>query len=165
MNTSVRPESRKSNAAGLRLWVPRLMLSAAAVHMMVGFTASYSQWSGVISDGLWNTVSNDHDARMTAMWFMISGVALLGLGLLTRRYVIATGAMPAETGWILLTLGIPVSLLVPVSGGWSLITIGVLALVTSRRDRFATDFDRVAARRTGGAVASGAAQGNSARSE
>ncbi|MGG2461645.1 DUF6463 family protein [Streptomyces sp. RGM 3693] len=140
MNASARPESRQSNARGLRRWVPRLMLAAAVVHMTVGVVAAYSHWSGIVSDGLWNTVRNDDDARMTALWFMVSGIAFFGLGLLARRSVIVTGTVPAETGWILLTLGIPVAVLEPVSGGWSLIAIGVLAVVMSRRDRFTTGF-------------------------
>ncbi|MEK2474442.1 DUF6463 family protein [Streptomyces noursei] len=145
MNAYAGPESRKPNTRGLRLWVPRLILAAAVVHMIVGLIAAYSHWSGIVSDGLWNTVRNNDDARMTALWFMISGIAFFGLGLLARRSVIATGTMPAETGWILLTLGIPVAVLEPVSGGWSLIAIGVLAVVMSRRDRFTAGFDRSAA--------------------
>ncbi|MEV8529382.1 DUF6463 family protein [Streptomyces sp. NPDC052000] len=164
MNAYARPESRKPNARGLRLWVPRLMLAAAVLHMMVGVIAAYSHWSGMVSDGLWNTVRND-DARMMALWFMISGIAFFGLGLLARRSVIATGTMPAETGWILLTLGIPVAVLEPVSGGWSLIAIGVLAVVVSRRDHFTTGFDRSAAQRSGETVASSAASRNTAPSE
>ncbi|MEV4870510.1 DUF6463 family protein [Streptomyces syringium] len=59
----------------------------------------------------------------------------MGPGLLARRLVTTTGTLPAELGWILLALGIPVSLLEPVSGGWSLIVIGLAAVLVSRRDR------------------------------
>ncbi|MDX3224336.1 DUF6463 family protein [Streptomyces sp. ME19-01-6] len=152
MNAYARPESSKSDARGLRLWVPRLMLAAATVHMVVGVVAAYSHWRGIVSGGLWNTVRNDDDARMMDLWFMISGIAFFGLGLLARRSVIATGTMPAETGWILLTLGIPVAVLEPVSGGWSLIAIGVPAVVMSRRDRFTSGFGRSAAQRAGETV-------------
>ncbi|MGW1052270.1 DUF6463 family protein [Streptomyces sp. NPDC002521] len=165
MNAYARPETGKSNARGLRLLVPRLMLVVAVAHMTVGLVAAYAHWSGIVSDGLWNTVRNDDDARMTALWFMISGIAFFGLGLLARRSVIVTGTMPAETGWILLAAGIPVSVLEPVSGGWSLIVIGALAVVMSRRDRFTTGFDRSAAQRGAETAASGAAAGNTAPSE
>jgi hypothetical protein len=46
---------------------------------------------------------------MTTLWFTISGIAFLGLGLLARRSVITTGEVPAETGWLLLVMGIPIS--------------------------------------------------------
>ncbi|MGW1892295.1 DUF6463 family protein [Streptomyces sp. NPDC002004] len=149
MNAMAYPKFRKPNARGLRLWVPRLMLAAAVVHMTVGGIVSYAHWSGMVSDGLWNAVRNDDYARMTTLWFMISGVAFFGLGLLARRSVIATGTVPKETGWILLALGIAVAVLEPVSGGWSLVVIGVLALVTSRSDGGATGFGRSSARRAG----------------
>jgi hypothetical protein len=129
---------------GLHLWVPRLILAAASVHMLVGAVASYAHWSGIVSDGLWNTVRDDDYARMTTLWFMVSGVAFIGLALLTRRAVLATGTMPSETGWTLLALGIPVSLLEPVSGGWSLIAIGIPAVWASRRDRLTAASGRAA---------------------
>jgi hypothetical protein len=140
------------------------MLAAATVHMLVGAVVCYPHWSGIVSGGLWNTVSNDNDARMMTLWFMMSGVALFGLGLLARRLLIVTGGMPAETGWILIAVGVPVSLLEPASGGWSLIAIGVLAVATSRRDRSPTDSDHVAAQAEG-VVAAGANSGNTAPTE
>ncbi|MET9429889.1 DUF6463 family protein [Streptomyces sp. NPDC003036] len=127
-----------TQARGLRLWIPRLVHAAAAAHLLVGAAAARSHWSGIVSEGLWNTVANDDEGRMMALWFMAAGLAFVGLGLLARRSVTTTGALPPELGWILLALGIPVSLLEPVSGGWSLIAIGLLAVVSSRRDRTAS---------------------------
>lgn len=159
MSLPVCPEPRKRDTRGLRLWVPRLILAAAVVHMAVGVFAAYPHWRGILSDGLWNTVHNDDDARMMALWFMVSGLAFFGFGLLVRRAVTATGAVPAEAGWVLLAVGIPISVLEPVSGGWSLIAIGALSVTASRRDRPATDvdndFEPVGARRPGSATGAG----------
>lgn len=114
--------------------LPRLILATAVVHMSVGAVESASHWRGILSEGLWNTVANDDDARMTALWFMISGVAVLGIGLMARRSMITFGVLPTETGWILVALGAPTSVLEPVSGGWLLLVLGLLALsVTVRR--------------------------------
>ncbi|GAA3167240.1 DUF6463 family protein [Nonomuraea roseoviolacea] len=126
MTTTIRPR------AGLHRWVPRLTLAAATVHMAVGAVASAPQWRDILSGGLWNTVANDDHARMTALWFMVAGVALFGLGLLAREAVIGTGALPAEMGWTLMAAGVLVSALEPASGGWLLIVIGALALVATR---------------------------------
>ncbi|CAL9588652.1 DUF6463 family protein [Streptomyces sp. enrichment culture] len=104
-------------------------------------------WYGIVSEGLWHTVRNDDEGRMMALWFTVSGMAFIGLGLLARRSVTTTGALPSELRWILLALGTPVSLLEPVSGGWSLIAIGLLAVLTSRRDRRAKT--GIAGRRSG----------------
>ncbi|MEU7280416.1 DUF6463 family protein [Streptomyces sp. NPDC045431] len=124
-------------ARGLTLWIPRLVHAAAATHLLVGFVAARSHWSGILSEGLWNTVGNDDEGRMMALWFMACGIAFIGLGLLARRSATTTGTLPPELGWILLALGVPVSLLEPVSGGWSLVAIGALAVLRSRRDRAA----------------------------
>ncbi|MFJ5679227.1 DUF6463 family protein [Streptomyces sp. NPDC093097] len=118
-------------------WVPRLMLVVATAHMVVGAVAMSAQWSGIVSDGLWNAIRHDVFARRTALWFMIGGMAFFGLGLLVRRSVIATGRLPGEAGWILPALGMPVVALEPLSGGWALIALGVPAVVASRRDRSA----------------------------
>lgn len=135
MNTTTPDLARESRARGLRLWIPRLLCAAAVAHLLVGVTAAHPHWSGIVSEGVWNTVRNDDEGRMMALWFMVSGIALVGFGLLARRSVITTGTLPPELGWILLALGTPVSLLEPVSGGWSLIAIGLLAMLVSRRDR------------------------------
>jgi hypothetical protein len=114
-------------------WIPRLIFTASALHLVMGVVSSFSHWTDIVSEGVWNTVPND-DARRVALWFMLTGIAFVGLGLLSRRHLIATGRLPPEIGWILLAPGIPLILLVPLSGGWLLIGIGVLALVMSRRD-------------------------------
>ncbi|GAA1579976.1 hypothetical protein GCM10009678_73350 [Actinomadura kijaniata] len=118
---------------GLHRWLPRLILAAAAAHLAVGAVESAPHWRDMLSEGLWNTVANDDAPRMMALWFMFSGVALVGLGLLARRSVLATGALPVEIGWLLLLSGVPVALLEPVSGGWVLLTLGTLAVYATRR--------------------------------
>ncbi|WUH99983.1 DUF6463 family protein [Spirillospora sp. NBC_00431] len=138
MTVSASLEPHTSGTTGLHRWIPRLIFAAATVHILVGVVASGSHWRGIFSDGLWNTVANDDDTRMMTLWFMLAGIAFVGLGLLTRRTVILTSRIPAETGWILLTLGIPMALLEPISGGWAMIAIGVLALALSRRDKTAS---------------------------
>jgi ketosteroid isomerase-like protein len=72
-------------------------------------TTSWPRFARANWQGLWNTVANDDYAAMTTLWFTISGIAFLGLGLLARRSVITTGEVPAETGWLLLVMGIPIS--------------------------------------------------------
>ncbi|MEU8124577.1 DUF6463 family protein [Spirillospora sp. NPDC049024] len=124
--------STEPGPAALDRWTPRLILAVAGLHLLTGLAGDRSHWRGIASEGLWNTVADD-GGRMTALWFLLGGVGLLGLGLLARRSVLATGAMPAETGWILLALGVPISVLEPASGGWALIVLGALALAAARR--------------------------------
>ncbi|MGP4023707.1 DUF6463 family protein [Actinomadura sp. 3N407] len=126
-------------------WVPRLILFVAVAHLTLGVVVDGSHWRGMVSDGVWNSATGDK-ARMSAEWFMVGGVALLGLGLLVRRAVLVTGRVPVEAGWILLAIGIPISVLEPVGGGPSLIGIGVLALIGSRHDAGARPTGRASAR-------------------
>ncbi|TMR39738.1 DUF6463 family protein [Actinomadura geliboluensis] len=124
--------TREPRPAALSRWTPRLILAIAVLHVLVGLGSDRSHWRGIVSEGLWNTVAGD-DARLTASWFLLCGVALFGLGLLVRRSVIATGTVPAEAGWLLLVLGTLVSVLEPASGGWALLVIGALSLTATRR--------------------------------
>lgn len=116
-------------------WVPRLMIAVALVHMLVGAVVSHAHWYGILTEGLWNTVTDDDDGRMKALWFMVSGLTLLGLGLQAGRHRAVTGRTPPETGWLLLALGVFISLLEPLSGGWALIALGVFAVLSRRADR------------------------------
>lgn len=126
--------ARRQRVSGLDVWVPRLVIIAAIVHMLIGVASAHEHWRGIILDGLWNTVASDDDGRMKALWFMFSGVALVVIGIQADRVVKLSGRLSAATGWMLVVLGLPVSILEPVSGGWSLIIIGVLALLAARQD-------------------------------
>ncbi|WP_067897766.1 DUF6463 family protein [Actinomadura chibensis] len=126
-----------ARAGGVDRWVPRLLLAIAAGHVAIGLVDDRARWRGIVSEGLWNTVSGDDDARRAGLWFMLGGIALGGLAVLMRRSVIATGALPPETGWILLSAAVPICVLEPASGAWALLPLGGLALWASRRDHSA----------------------------
>ncbi|WP_187438155.1 DUF6463 family protein [Actinomadura decatromicini] len=129
--------SSVAREGGVDRWVPRLLLTIAAGHVAVGLVGDRARWGGIVSEGLWNTVAGDDDARRSTLWFMLGGIALGGLAVLIRRSVIDTGRMPPETGWILLSSAIPVCVLEPNSGAWTLLPLGALALWGSRRDHSA----------------------------
>ncbi|MFK4227552.1 DUF6463 family protein [Streptomyces sp. NPDC019890] len=59
---------------------------------------------------------------------------LLALGTLSQRIARDTGRLPAQLGWYLLAIGVPLQILYPVSGAPGLIVLGVLALLAARRD-------------------------------
>ncbi|URM88850.1 DUF6463 family protein [Streptomyces sp. MRC013] len=118
-------------------WTPRLIIATAVLHFVWAF-AQPNDWAGIAADGFFRTSvdagASHHFAREASIWFMAGGVALLALGTLTRHVLRATGRLPAQVGWYLLALGVPLCVFsFPVSGGWALVAIGVLALVASRR--------------------------------
>ncbi|MFD9484983.1 DUF6463 family protein [Streptomyces sp. NPDC059991] len=61
------------------------------------------------------------------------GFGLLALGTLSQRIVRGTGGLPAQLGWYLLAIGVPLQILCPASGAPGLIVLGVLALIAARR--------------------------------
>lgn len=115
----------------LTRWTAPLILATATLHTLAA--AAQPEWADFARSGLWNTVSSDDDAAMSTLWFGLAGLGMYGIGLLTRRHTRDTGRVPAETGWTLLALGVPMTILEPVSGGWLVIAVGTLALAAARR--------------------------------
>lgn len=112
--------------------VPRLVIGLAAVHFAVSLVAS-STFSDMARDGFWNAVPGNPQ-RGYEMWFFVAGFGLLALGTLSQRIARDTGRLPAQLGWYLLAIGVPLQILCPVSGAPGLIVLGVLALIAARRD-------------------------------
>ncbi|MGW0469266.1 DUF6463 family protein [Streptomyces sp. NPDC003027] len=112
--------------------VPLLVIGLTAVHFAV-FLAASTTFGEVAGDGFWNAVTGDPQ-REFEMWFFLAGFGLLALGTLSRRVVRDTGRLPAQLGWYLLAIGVPLQILCPVSGAPGLIVLGVLALIAARRD-------------------------------
>ncbi|MER7519104.1 DUF6463 family protein [Streptomyces sp. NPDC126499] len=112
-------------------WIPRLVIALAAAHFAV-FVAASTTFDDMAREGLWNTAPGEA-RRAYEMWFLLAGFGLLALGTLSRRIVRDTGRLPAQLGWYLLAIGIPLQVLYPVSGAPGLILVGALALLTSCR--------------------------------
>ncbi|MEU6993897.1 DUF6463 family protein [Streptomyces sp. NPDC046465] len=111
--------------------IPRLVIGLSAVHFAVGLIASRT-FDDMARDGFWNAATGTPQ-REYEMWFFLAGFGLLALGTLSGRVVRDTGRLPAQLGWYLLAIGVPLQVLYPVSGAPGLIVLGVLALVATRR--------------------------------
>ncbi|MEU0569086.1 DUF6463 family protein [Nonomuraea sp. NPDC005983] len=121
----------------LARWVPRLIILTSVLHFVWAF-AQTNAWARIASDGFLSAVADESAAdywpREGSVWFMACGVALLALGTLSRHVVRTTGRLPAQIGWYLLALGVPLCVLYfPVTGSWALPVIGVLALLAARK--------------------------------
>ncbi|MFH0518648.1 DUF6463 family protein [Streptomyces sp. M41] len=114
-------------------WIPRLVIGLTALHFAV-FVLLSSTFDDMAREGFWNTAPGD-PSREYELWFFLAGFGLLALGTLSRRIVRDTGRLPAQLGWYLLAIGIPLQILHPVSGAPGLILLGVLALHASHRSR------------------------------
>jgi hypothetical protein len=121
----------------LTRWVPRLIIITALLHFVWAFVQP-NAWAAIAGDGFWRTVvdteAGDYFAREASVWFLVSGVTLLAMGTLARHVIRTTGRLPAQLGWYLVVIGIPLCVFYfPVTGGWPVVAIGVLALLAARR--------------------------------
>lgn len=123
------PRSTSDTARGLTRWVPRLVLVAAAMHLMVALTNDGLRQ--LVSDGMWNTVTLDSTDGPpgAALWYLVAGIGFFGVGLLARRAATDTGKLPVELGWTLLAMGGATAAFMPMSGGWIVLLCGALAFV------------------------------------
>ena len=113
-------------------WIPRLITGVAVVHMVTGLVL----WTPVrafVDAGVINSIRSSGDPqRESALWYQLTGVALLALGELARWTVRETGRLPARTGGWLIAAGAVNVLFQPASGGWLVATIGAIALLAAR---------------------------------
>lgn len=117
----------------LTRWIPRLIAATAVVHLAYGTIAGADALADMVSDGVVSSVNGD-DERAMALWFLLTGVAWLGLASLARSAVEQTGRLPKSVGATLLATGVPLTIVDPASGGWLVAGIGVLALIASPRE-------------------------------
>ncbi|MFG2328351.1 DUF6463 family protein [Streptomyces sp. NPDC048604] len=118
--------------------VPRLIIAVALLHFVWGLVAQPHAWGAIGRDGVLRSVvdtdARDHFLREFSVWWMVSGVALLAIGTLARHAVRTTGRLPAQVGWYLVAVGVPLCVLYfPVTGGWPVLATGLLGLAAARR--------------------------------
>ncbi|MGI5292144.1 DUF6463 family protein [Nonomuraea polychroma] len=121
----------------LARWVPRLIIATALLHFVWAFAQPHD-WVGIVGDGFFMTnvdvTAPHYFAREATVWYLACGVAMLAIGTLARYALRAAGRLPAQVGWYLLALGVPMCVIYfPVTGSWALVAIGLLALAASRR--------------------------------
>ncbi|GAA2389805.1 DUF6463 family protein [Nonomuraea africana] len=122
---------------GLTRWVPRLIIATALLHFVWAF-AQPNSWAVIAREGFFrtnvDTEAPDYFVHEATIWFMASGVALLAIGTLAQHVARTTGRLPAQVGWYMLIIGVPLSVIYfPVTGSWPLLVIGALGLVAARR--------------------------------
>jgi hypothetical protein len=116
-----------------QIWVPRLLLGTAALHVAVA-AAAPNAWGSIARAGFFD-VLDGHDDRELALYFGILALPLAMAGTMVRWMLRTTGRLPAQVGWWLIAMGAPIAVLQPVSGAWLLLGIGWLAVVASRQHR------------------------------
>lgn len=124
-------------AKPLARWVPRALWAVTAIHLLFGLLAD-PVWLEIARDGVVGTGWADDDLlaaeRGYALYFEVTGIALLGFTQLVYDRVRATGRLPVYVGTYLVAGGGLICLVqFPVTGAWSLLAVGVFALWVSLR--------------------------------
>jgi hypothetical protein len=115
-----------------QIWVPRLLLATAVLHIAAAATAVPDTWVGIARAGFFNVLGG-HDDRKLALYFAVLALPLAMAATMTRWMLRTTGRIPAQVGWWLIATGLPIVVLGPASGAWLLLGIGGLAVAASRR--------------------------------
>ena len=103
-----------------------------AGHTAIGLVGHRRALAGMVRDGLVDSVRGRR-GREEALWFLLSGVALVVTGRLAAWTQRRTGTLPASTGAALLGIGAVGAAVLPRSGFWALIPAGAAALRVARR--------------------------------
>ncbi|HYN94547.1 MAG TPA: DUF6463 family protein [Pilimelia sp.] len=111
-------------------WIPRLVLGAAALHVLAGL-ANTEAFTAIASAGFVDTLIG-HDDRGAAFWFVSTGLVLIALGELARWAARQVGRLPARLGWWLIGVAVPVMVVMPVSGAPLYAAIGALTVAAAR---------------------------------
>jgi hypothetical protein len=120
---------RSSEVTMARFTGQTLML-IGALHTLVGLL-NIGPLADIARAGVFNAVGS-HTDREAAVWFLMTGVALLLVGYVTRWTQRQTGTLPAALGWTLLAIATVGLVLMPRSGFWLLVPAAVLALAAAR---------------------------------
>jgi len=117
---------------GRRRPVGDLVTVIGAGHTAIGLVGHRAALAGIARDGVIDAVRGRRD-REEALWFLVSGAALLVTGRLAAWTERRTGTLPTSTGALLLGIGAVGAAVLPQSGVWSLLPAGVAALRAARR--------------------------------
>lgn len=71
--------------------------------------------------------------HLEAYWYVASGSLMIGIGVLTRAQLRATGTLPASFGWLMLISSTFLSLMMPVTGMWAVVAQSMIAILLARQ--------------------------------
>jgi hypothetical protein len=109
----------------------QILMLIGVLHTLVGLLTYASPLVDIARDKVFNAVG-PHTDRQAAVWFLMTGAALLLSGYLTHWTQRRTGTLPAALGWSLLAIAAVGLVLMPISGFWLIVPAAVLALAASR---------------------------------
>ncbi|WP_020522670.1 DUF6463 family protein [Catelliglobosispora koreensis] len=121
------------------IWVPRLLVAVACVHLAFGLFVLPSLFDGPNPlPGMlaFNSLNGD-PVREAVAWFNIAGLAWLAQAHFIFWIVRQTGRMPYAVGAWLAGTAAPMLFFMPMSGFWFALALGIYALFVARKTEMA----------------------------
>lgn len=106
-----------------------LLVTTGCLHTLIGVLDGNPLLAAMLGEGLVGTVTASLE-RQLLFWFLVSGAALILMGLLALGY---DRALPASFGWGLLLLSVVGSLVLGPSGFLLIIPQAIYVLVVAYR--------------------------------
>lgn len=105
--------------SGVKRQVGLFLMLTGLLHNVIGLILYGAELQPIVTDGLWNTLSEGQWERFAAFWFMMFGFLFMLLGFMTDWLLKKKGlAPPAAFGWMLLVLSLTGAVIMPMSGFW-----------------------------------------------
>lgn len=111
------------------------MIATGVVHLAAAPLFYRDALTDLAREGLIGTLTDMTRYRhLEAYWYVASGPLMIGIGMLARVHLRATGSLPPSFGWLLLVSTTFLSLMMPVKGMWAVAAQGMIAILLSRQE-------------------------------
>ena len=105
------------------------LVGIGLIHCLIGLLLSWGIFVDWQASGWWHSIETAQGLRMdrfAALWFQVSGLSWVMLGWLMQHWLRHSGALPRGLGWALISMGLLVAFVLPLSGAWLFLPVGLL---------------------------------------
>ena len=118
----------------MKAWRGKSLFAIGVIHNVVGFLIGYQILGEMLREGLFNTITEQHD-RNAVFWFIFSGFALMLFGATVDWMERSVKDLPRFLGPSFLVLTVVGAFIMPESGFWLLFVPSIGMLVRGQRER------------------------------
>jgi hypothetical protein len=109
------------------------IIATGVIHLAASPIFYRDALTDLVREGLIGTLTDmTRYQHLEAYWYVASGSLIIGIGLLTRAQLRATGTLPPSFGWLMLISTTFLSLMMPVTGMWAVVAQSVIAILLGR---------------------------------
>lgn len=105
-----------------------LLVAIGIIHCSIGLLLAWDILAAWHDAGWWHSIEGAevlHMDRFAVLWFQVAGLGWIALGWLMQQWLQRFGSLPPALGWALLTTGVLVAYVLPISGAWLFVPLGL----------------------------------------